>query len=62
MPLTIISDANTSYPSFPSADGGLIIGADVDLFIVRVEGRLPCRDSMVVNNLVATARSNIIII
>lgn len=48
----------TAYPSFPSPDGGLIMGADVDLFMVRVEGRLPCLDSMVVNNLAATSRSN----
>lgn len=45
--------------TYPSAVGGLIPGADTALFIVRiVGGRLPCLDPMVVNNLVATSRSN----
>ena len=46
-----------SYPSFPSTDGGLIAGADVDLFMVRVEGLLCCLESILVNNLAATSRS-----
>lgn len=55
--ITLQATIAKSYPSFPSADGGLIAGADVDLFMVRVEGRLCCLDSMLVNNLAATSRS-----
>jgi len=44
------------WPS-ANADGGRIPGAEMVLFIVRVDGRSPCLDPMVVNSLAATSRS-----
>ena len=42
---------------FPNVDEGRIPGAEMVLFIVRVDGRSPCLDPIVVKSLAATSRS-----